>query len=219
MMAQANNGAIPIIKLVLSLVVFGTLLYLMHDTLLAEDTTGKEDLKNSTVGMVNDVISGESDTLGDVSCPPSQTALEEEIREQAEKNDISPDFAVAIAEVESDIRHCDEDGLIVNEVSEDSLGVMQIIKATAEGVCPGANIKDWEENVACGIAVIKEKQALVDDDNTYLGQVQGCEEYGYDDYVGDLQKKTARAYNGFGCGDGADTEYVDNVTDAMEAQR
>ncbi len=122
------------------------------------------------------------------------------------------------------MRHCEDDYVVqTNPGAEDtSVGLMQINLQTAEDTCPQMDVFKLEDNVECGIKVLQEKYDIARNDDEYERLVnENCDPESnpeanqkYLGYTNDWNQ-ALRGYNGFGCNEGADLDYVEKVRGEM----
>jgi len=138
---------------------------------------------------------------------PEPSEIEKKIIDTACKKGVPPDLALAIAFVETRIKHWDDNGnVIVNEIIVDGdkrryIGVMQVNEESCSG-----NPFELDDNIECGIEIIHKKCHMFENsctDSDYLQEYplhrfqEICPEVPIKKYSGwDI---ATRGYVGWGC--------------------
>ncbi len=160
--------------------------------------------------------------------PQQQISGEDELQNlialESESRNIPIDILLAIAEQESNFKHC-KDGSFecgendITKSSSGAIGVMQIVSWEDCGYTEN-EILDVNNNIDCGAKLLKQKY------NSYKNGVTSSQEYSIGDFkqlvnncissyskYGEYKEWDAaiRAYNGWGCESGADVDYVEKV--------
>ena len=183
--------------------------------------------------VIPDTCLGQSDSFNYLKdCTnPRLNAIRLMIIEEAEKENIDPLFAQAVACVETKISHLQSNGEI-QASGTGSLGIFQVTETTARSIendcyneIPNFDIYDEYDNIVCGLKIMNGKDGYFDDASEYLQKVpNNCPESEYPEYYElystystNKWNRIARAYNSMSCrtGSGADICYVEKVLYAM----
>lgn len=104
----------------------------------------KESVSGTGGGNINvDAIKAEKDVIN-------------KIKVAASAHNVPADYAVAIAITESNLNHYNPDGTVKRGGSGE-YGIMQILPSTGEGNCPGYDFTDIDQNIECGIIIMRIK--------------------------------------------------------------
>ncbi len=129
----------------------------------------------------------------------------------AEGMDVDPYLALGLAYQESKF-----DQSAVSSAVPPAYGIMQIREATAKGICSDpweSVVEDEEANIKCGLEILTNYKQLYNEGcmaATNTAAPKFCEQCPqYKQYRG--WDAALRAYNGWGCGEGADLYYVEKI--------
>jgi hypothetical protein len=159
--------------------------------------------------------------------------VELKIRAAASKYNIPQHIALGIAMQESSMEHYNPDGS-VKMSNANCMGLMQVQLDSRDGtynsMCSMSkeDLKNINNNIECGMKILKGKYNMVCDSNNnpLIRRYIGISEYelkvrewckidehlnDYLEYDGDCDKMAIRAYNGLGCAENADVNYVERV--------
>lgn len=161
-------------------------------------------------------------------------AVPQKIISYANSLNIPREYALAIAWAESRFKHCNNGqvtyckGKKYTTTSSDgsSVGVMQVNTNTDSGkeniksVCgmDPEDMYDLDKNIICGLRILKNKYTTFKRGLTREQVIKNCKDSRYiDTYAGYTGWDAAfRGYNGWGCGTGADVDYVENIKSYVE---
>ncbi len=164
--------------------------------------------------------------------------IELKIRGAASNYGIPQHIALGIAMQESSMEHYNPDGS-VKMSNANCMGLMQVQLDSRDGTYNSMcsmnkeDLKDINNNIECGMKILKGKYNMVCDSNDHplIRQYIGKSEYelkvrewckidehlnDYLEYDKDCNKMAIRAYNGLGCAENADVNYVEKVLDYAE---
>ncbi len=179
------------------------------------------------VDFLNSLLEEETAKCSEQDQAMSADDVKNVIREVVnENNDYLPyELVAAVAWQESSYQQCDAQGNVLS--NEDSFGVMQVNEKTVRDLCKDLDITRLRDNVRCGFKILKTYYDSYKDASKFREKVKKyCKDAYYQtrylSYASapgkeSYYQRALRAYNGFGCSEGANVNYVEEVLEKRNA--